>query len=86
MHNTLTIASIRGFHEQAARLDSAALHQSCGDWQRKERRCQLHLLIFLAEVAQRKLFLDLGYNQEENLMILCGQHNRRKFEREMNGS
>jgi hypothetical protein len=62
MHNTLTIVSIREFHEQAARLDSTALHQSCGDWQRKERRCQLHLLIFLAEVAQRKLFLDLGYS------------------------
>jgi len=141
MHTTITIATIHDLHEKASRLDAESLHRFCGEWQHKERACQVHTIVLIAEVAQRNLHLDYGYmylgdycqqylglsegegwtrvhragyqcefigaegkrccqktalqldhivafsqggsNKLDNLMVLCGGHNRRKFEREV---
>jgi hypothetical protein len=61
MHTTFSIATIQDLYEKATRLDAATLHRSCGEWQHKERLCQLQTIIYIAEVAQRNLHLDHGY-------------------------
>ena len=61
MHTTFTLATIQDLHEKATRLDGAILHRFCGEWQHKERFCQVQAIILIAEIAQRNLHLDHGY-------------------------
>jgi 5-methylcytosine-specific restriction endonuclease McrA len=47
--------------ENIRTIDNSTLHHAISSWQSKERRCQLLVLIHLAEIEQRRLYLDLGY-------------------------
>ena len=71
MHTRISMATINEIQEKTAGLDSAALHLACVSWQQRERTCLLHVLIHIAEVAKRKLFLDRGYM---HLGEYCQQH------------
>ena len=55
-----TADHIRSMQEHLRTTDNTTLHQAIGNWQSKERRCQLLVLMHLAEIEQRKLYLDLG--------------------------
>jgi hypothetical protein len=55
-----TVDHIRTMQEGLRITDNTTLHQAISTWHRKERRCQLQVLMHLAEIEQRKLYLDLG--------------------------